>query len=385
MSSAWSRATKLAARQHGVLSLRDATDLGLAPSTLYAWVRAGRLQRPVRRVFVVSGAPETWHQRVLVAARSSDAWASHTTAAALWELQGFRRGRVELLTLHGRRRSRAGWVTHETRHLRAVDLDEHGGVPCTSVARTVLDLPAVVQPYLVGRAMDDACRRWPGMLDQLVRRFLELPRRGRPGTRLLRAMLDERLGRGRFTQTDFETAALRLSGTADAACSVSRRGPSQPPSDARTGERGPSGAVAVPAPSRFRSGADMRLVERRAGSGRGRRTRAMPSSRMRSGCAGRDPGRPGTALSARRSGARPTGHHEIATGRHGDGHEEGQQVGVHDGVRTAGRQSAERTTGEDQVEHDMADAGRRVDRTQTAAAPDRCVGPERQRDERGER
>lgn len=210
MSSAWLRATKLAARQHGVLSLRDATDLGLAPSTLYAWVRAGRLQRPVRRVFVVSGAPETWHQRVLVAARSSDAWASHTTAAALWELQGFRRGRVELLTLHGRRRSRAGWVTHETRHLRAVDLDEHGGVPCTSVARTVLDLPAVVQPYLVGRAMDDACRRWPGMLDQLVLRFLELPRRGRPGTRLLRAMLDERMGRGQFTQTDFETAALRL-------------------------------------------------------------------------------------------------------------------------------------------------------------------------------
>ena len=48
---------------------------------------------------------------------------------------------------------------HESRTLRGVDLDEVDGIPCTSVPRTILDLPAVAHPFLVGQALDDACRR----------------------------------------------------------------------------------------------------------------------------------------------------------------------------------------------------------------------------------
>lgn len=99
---------------------------------------------------------------------------------------------------------------HETRRFGGVDIAEVEGIPCTSVARTVLDLPAVAHPFAVGQALDYACRTWPGMLDTIVARFLELAGRGRRGTRLMRAMLDERLGRGTFAQSGFETSALRL-------------------------------------------------------------------------------------------------------------------------------------------------------------------------------
>ncbi|MGH9213191.1 MAG: hypothetical protein ACRD2C_21340 [Acidimicrobiales bacterium] len=48
------------------------------------------------------------------------------------------------------------------------------------------------------------------MLDAIVARFLELASRGRKGTRMMRAMLNERLGRGTFAQSGFETVTMRL-------------------------------------------------------------------------------------------------------------------------------------------------------------------------------
>lgn len=115
-----------------------------------------------------------------------------------------------MLTPHGRRRRRGDWLVHESRRLRGVDLDEVGGTPRTSMVRTVLDLPAVAHPFLVARALDHACRQRQGTLELVAQRFLELTGRGRAGSRLMRAMLDERLGRGRFTQSGFEASAVRM-------------------------------------------------------------------------------------------------------------------------------------------------------------------------------
>jgi hypothetical protein len=111
---------------------------------------------------------------------------------------------------HGLWRTRKDWIVHESRRLRGVDLDEVDGIPCTSIARTILDLPAVVHPFKVAQALDYACRRWPETLHAVSQRFLELGCRGRKGTRLLRAMLEERHGEGRFVQNDFEKMARQL-------------------------------------------------------------------------------------------------------------------------------------------------------------------------------
>lgn len=168
------------------------------------------MSRPSPGVLVVAGSPPTWRQRVAVAATSGGALASHRTAAALRELDGFPPRQVEVLTLHGRRRKRSGWIVHESRTLRGVDVDEVDGIPCTTVARTLVDLPATSHPFLVGQALDHACRQQPGTLDEVVARHVELARRGRPGVRVLDRLLGERLGTGQFADSGFERRAVAL-------------------------------------------------------------------------------------------------------------------------------------------------------------------------------
>jgi Transcriptional regulator, AbiEi antitoxin len=210
LDPAWVRLADHARRRHGTISWQAATALGIPGSTLTSWVTSGRLIRAAPGVMIIAGSPETWHQRVAVAAASGSGWASHRCAATLWRLDGFPPRQIEVLTLHGRRHKRTAWIVHESRVIRGVDLDDFDGIPCTSVVRTLLDLAAVAHPFLVGQALDCACRKSPGMLQAVDQRHVELARRGRRGTRLMRELLDERLGRGRFNDSGFETKALRL-------------------------------------------------------------------------------------------------------------------------------------------------------------------------------
>jgi very-short-patch-repair endonuclease len=208
--SCWDAVARYARDHHATIGAAAAHDLGVSASTLSGWCAQGRLLQPAPEAYVIAGSSSTWAQRVTVAATSTCGWASHRTAAAVWHLNGFEPRQVEVLVPHGRWRTRADWIVHESRRLRGVDLDQADGIPCTSIARTVLDLPAVVAPFKVGQALDDACRTWPGMLDIITHRFVELGCRGRKGTGLLRAMLEERHGKGRFNQNDFEKMTTRL-------------------------------------------------------------------------------------------------------------------------------------------------------------------------------
>jgi Transcriptional regulator, AbiEi antitoxin len=210
MDPSWTRVADIARARHGTVTCAEAAASGVPPYRLARWQRSGRLDHPAPDIYVVRGAPGGWHQRVRVATGSGHAWASHRTAAALWQLDGFPPRTIEVVTPRGRRRARTGWTAHETRTLRGVDLAEVDGIACTALVRTILDLPSVAHPHLVARALDDAGRRDRGLLDAIVRRHLELPRRGRRGAALITAMLDERLGSGRFADSGFEQAAVRL-------------------------------------------------------------------------------------------------------------------------------------------------------------------------------
>jgi hypothetical protein len=209
-NDAWPRVAGYAARHHGVIGSRAAADLGASNSSIARWVETERVHRAASGVLVVAGAPPTWRQRVTVAAVSGGALASHRAAAALRDLDGFPPRQVEVLTLHGRRRKRSEWIVHESRTLRGADVEEVDGIPCTTIARTLLDLPATSHPFLVAQALDHACRRRPGTLEEVVARHLELTRRGRRGVRLMDRLIEERLGRGRFAGSGFETKTVAL-------------------------------------------------------------------------------------------------------------------------------------------------------------------------------
>jgi len=209
MDPHWACFVEFARVHHSVVTWAEAMELGLPPARLQSWQRSGRIRRVAPRVYAIAGVPDSWLQRVRIATGSGAAWASHRTAAALDELNGFGGRTIEVITEHGHRRKRTAWKVHESRTLRATDLSVAGGLPATSTVRTVLDLPAVAQPFLVAKALDDACRRSPHMLDAIVRRHHELPRRGRRGAVLMSAMLSERLGEP-IGDNDFETLAIRL-------------------------------------------------------------------------------------------------------------------------------------------------------------------------------
>lgn len=203
---------RVAARQHGVFSADQARLAGVTAGRLRTLLRNGTVERVRPAVYRVTGAPETWRQRVT----SSTLWlpgslASHRSAAALWGLRGFDRAPVELVTERwATRRSQGDLILHESTDLVAADLTERDGIACTSLVRTLIDLPAVVHPFKAGVALDEAVRLDPSILARVRGRHLEVARRGRNGCAAMRELLAERGMGDQLVDSGFERRALRL-------------------------------------------------------------------------------------------------------------------------------------------------------------------------------
>jgi hypothetical protein len=98
----------------------------------------------------------------------------------------------------------AGWP----RRLQPEDVTAHDTIPCTTVARTLLDLADVVNRRQLERACDEAeVRR---LLDATALDAVLSRANGRRGAPVLRAILgDYDIGEG-ITRNDFEEAFLTL-------------------------------------------------------------------------------------------------------------------------------------------------------------------------------
>ena len=193
--SALSIINRIASRQHGLALAYDAHALGVTREELRHLVRTGRIDRVTRRVLRVPGAPRTDLQAVLTAVLDAapGAFACGHTAAAIWEVAGYRLAPVHVVRprgLSGRRSSLA--VLHEVKRLLPRHVTVLKDVPVVRPERMVLDLCASEHPRRAARALDDAWRR--RLLSRRSARALvsETSVQGRPGLSLLRALLDER-------------------------------------------------------------------------------------------------------------------------------------------------------------------------------------------------
>lgn len=203
----------IAARQHGLVTGIQLASFGASPAARRTRLEAGRLCKVGEGVYRVGGAPVTWESDVLAAvlAGGPGAVASHRTAGALWGLDGCRRGKPEVTVPLGRRYRPGGVRTHRSTDLHLVTPTRRVGIPTTPVARTLLDLGAVVTGGRVHVALDHARRRgltdWDALLDTLVAHA----RRGRRGVGPLRAILDAHFGEVQVTGSRFERlVAIRL-------------------------------------------------------------------------------------------------------------------------------------------------------------------------------
>ena len=132
--------------------------------------------------------------RVLAVCIAHDVVASRRTAAALHEIDGYRLGRIEVLAPAGAGLVVEGVTVHESTQMDLARPVLRQGIPCTGLARTVLDLAAVVHRKQLDRTIDAVLRDRRLRPADLHRVLAAHAVRGRPGCAAFRAALASRLG-----------------------------------------------------------------------------------------------------------------------------------------------------------------------------------------------
>ena len=149
---------RLAERQHGVVSLTQLQLLGLSRSAVARRARAGRLTRLHRAVYAVGHGRLTkrgyWMAAVL--AYGPKAKLSYRSAAAHQGIRPDNRAKIDVTVPSPSARPRPGIDVHRSTTLEAADVTEIDSIPCTTLARTLLDLADVLPPRAIEKAIDQA-------------------------------------------------------------------------------------------------------------------------------------------------------------------------------------------------------------------------------------
>jgi Transcriptional regulator, AbiEi antitoxin/Protein of unknown function (DUF559) len=163
---------RLAARQHGVVSIAQLRAAGIGANAVTRWVRRGRLHRVHRGVYAVGHAGlsiEGWWMAAVLAC-GEGAVLSHAAAAALWGLLGPVRGAIDVsVPTSAGRAHRGGIRVHRCATLAREGASQgpgrarvppaatvRRGIPVTSVPRTLEDLRGAVPARLHRRAIRQA-------------------------------------------------------------------------------------------------------------------------------------------------------------------------------------------------------------------------------------
>lgn len=145
-STAGQALAALADRQHGVVSIRQLRRIGYSHRSVRHAVAVGRLHRLHHGVYAVGYTNLSLQGRCLAAVLASGprALLSHYSAGWLLGLVAIRPFPVHVTTPIPRKRRDAIRI-HHSRTLIDADRALEEGIPVTSVARTALDLAAVVR------------------------------------------------------------------------------------------------------------------------------------------------------------------------------------------------------------------------------------------------
>jgi len=191
-----------AAQQHGLISRAQALGLGVSTGQIQRRMSGDRWIAVDTGVYLIHGAPMTWHTRVMAACLARDGVASHRTGAVLHGVPNFRPGRPELTVARGTRVRTNTARVHESTDFHLLEPVRCAGIPTTTADRLAVDLGAVVPFPAFELAIDDLLGRSLVSWDSLLATLLAHARRGRNGVGALRALLLERYG------DDVSTSAL---------------------------------------------------------------------------------------------------------------------------------------------------------------------------------
>ena len=200
----------VAARQYGVVTLAQLEECGLSAGAIKRRVAARRLQRLWRGVYAFGHSELRPEGRLLgaVLACGPGAVLSHRSAANRWGMLRTDRARIDVtVAARGTRAKRPGIHLHCVRRLDARDVTILNGIPITTVARTLVDLCAVVPPRRIERALEQSYVLQlitPGAIEDAVERA-----RGRK-TGALKTLLATEKRAPTLTRSELEEAFLAL-------------------------------------------------------------------------------------------------------------------------------------------------------------------------------
>jgi len=204
------RIAGLAEQQHGVVSLGQLFSLGLSEAAVQQRATAGRLHRVQQGVYAVGHSKLSREGEFMAAVLASGRGAvlSHRSAAVLWELTPDSPGPIDVTAPNRRGRNPVSIRAHRDESLLAADRTRVRGIPCTNVARVLLDLAAVLSVGQLRRALSEA--EVLRLLDPVALRELIRRSRGRRGVARLRMLMDELHPATRRTRSELERSFLRL-------------------------------------------------------------------------------------------------------------------------------------------------------------------------------
>jgi very-short-patch-repair endonuclease len=204
------RIGRIAELQRGRISRGQLRAAGITDSATKYLIASGRLIREHQAVYRVRPALEAPFGRETAAllACGQNAFLSHGSAAALWNLCDPVAGPVDVTVLRDRHRMTPGIRGHRSGCLLPRDLRVEQGLPATSPARTLLDRAATVNSRELERELDEALAvlrivRPDELADVLARGY------GHRGIRVLRRLLERRT-HDTITQSEAERLFLAL-------------------------------------------------------------------------------------------------------------------------------------------------------------------------------
>jgi predicted transcriptional regulator of viral defense system len=202
---------RIAARQHGLITLEQLRELGISKDLAHQRACAGRLHRVHEGVYSVGHSLLTseglWLAAVL--ACGSGAVLSHRSAAALWGIRdNDAHAFIDVTAPNRRGRKPPGIAAHRDGVLAPRDCTSVRGIPCTTVEKTLLDLAAVIPVWQLRKALAEA--EVLRIVDLTALRALLRRSRGRRGVARLRLILDELHPQTKRTRSELERLFLRM-------------------------------------------------------------------------------------------------------------------------------------------------------------------------------
>jgi hypothetical protein len=219
----------LAQTQDGVVSRAQIAALQITKQQLQRWVDRDLIERVGRRGLAFPGPPRTWRflLRSALFAGGDGAVLSHRTAACLHHFDGFREGLIELTVPRQNRDRVISGVVHSTSGLLLIDRSKVDEVwPCTSPARTIIDLAQTCSREELENAVDSALRLGACSAAFLGKRLEVLRHTGLHGVTMLDSILVDSGGANRLERRFL--VLCRENGLPRPTCQVVHRRAGQP-------------------------------------------------------------------------------------------------------------------------------------------------------------